>query len=203
MSTYYTYYLGYEKPDGKIYPLGPYDDRHKLHNICYWTQSFASSIYKDFSLVSEEKISDELRTEFEYEDWNGKKRCDVYWAYAEDIPCGTGEVHGYFPIDDVQNYIDDNEYFSAEELKYSMLTAEEFAINAAYELKHGEPRSITYDDGIVEQVGSCKDYILYSFVDQEGEEYQGGRLHAALDSFEFSESIKDGVAKPVFLLTIE
>ena len=72
MSYYYTYYLGYER-EGKIYPLGPYDCFGKLRDVVNRSRSFASDLHERFWPVKEEEISDELRKEFEYTDWEGKK----------------------------------------------------------------------------------------------------------------------------------
>ena len=73
MSYYYNYYVGYKK-DGKIYPWGPYNANGKLEPMVSRSRSFASDLHEEFYAVSDKEVSEELRKEFEYEDWNKVKR---------------------------------------------------------------------------------------------------------------------------------
>ena len=100
MSYYYTYYIGY-RSEGKIYPLGPYDCFGNLRPVLNRTRSFASDLYEEFSPVKEPEISEELRKEFESEDWNGKKVVPVKYLNIKDLPTGEYIKKGYVLISEV------------------------------------------------------------------------------------------------------
>lgn len=204
MSTYYEYYLGYEsKEDGKIYPLGPYDDKQKLHPAGWWSRSFAArDLYESFKPIPADKISTPLRERFEYKDWNDKPRFDLNYLYASELPGGDGITHGYLPRESVETLLKSDDYFEINDLRYDMLTPEEFALRAQYELEHGEPMTIHYDDGEEEKALSCKEYVFYSYLDRCGVEYQSFVIRTALDMFEFSDALNKEDAKPVILLDI-
>ena len=103
MGYYYDYYLGYQK-DGKIYPWGPYTAAGKIKPVFYRSRSFASDLHERFRPVAEDEISDELRADFEYEDWQGDKRIDVKVLPAGELPGGSFIKTGYFLIDEVKSY---------------------------------------------------------------------------------------------------
>ena len=100
MSYYYTYYIGY-RSEGKIYPLGPYDCFRNLRPVLNRSRSFASDLYEDFISVSETEISEELRKEFESEDWSGKKVVPVKYLPIKDLPAGEYIKKGYVLISEV------------------------------------------------------------------------------------------------------
>ena len=100
MSYYYTYYIGY-RTKGKIYPLGPYDCFGTLRPVLNRSRSFASDLYEEFSPVKEPEISEELRKEFESEDWNGNKVVPVKYLNIKDLPTGEYIKKGYVLISEV------------------------------------------------------------------------------------------------------
>lgn len=61
MSYYYNYYIGYRTPDGKIYPLGPFDANGVIHPALCRSRSYASALHHDFSCIPEEDVTNELR----------------------------------------------------------------------------------------------------------------------------------------------
>ena len=100
MSYDYQYYLGYEELDsGIIKPYGPYTCDGKLKPILEKSCSFASDLHNRFISVPSGCYSNELRKEFEYEDWNGEKRINVKYLHIEDFPSLDYIKKGYFLID--------------------------------------------------------------------------------------------------------
>ena len=89
MSYYYQYYIGYEDVStGLIYPYGPYNCQGKLKPVVEKSRSFASDLHNEFVPISINHISDELRKEFEYEDWHGNKQINVKHIPFENLPNG-------------------------------------------------------------------------------------------------------------------
>lgn len=63
MSTYYDYYLGMKKEDGKIYPIGPYNKDGHLISI-YSTSNHWDDLQKECWDLSESMASEELYNRF-------------------------------------------------------------------------------------------------------------------------------------------
>lgn len=103
MSYYYNYYLGYKK-DGKIFPLGPYNHRGTLMSAISRSRSFASDLHEEFRRISEDEVSDELRKQFEYENYKGEKEINVKKLMLSELPAESYIKSGYFLIEDVEQY---------------------------------------------------------------------------------------------------
>ena len=188
MSWYVSYYLGYKK-DGKIYPLGPYDCNNKLHSFIYRSRSFASDLYKRFYPVSDDAITDELRKEFEYEDWNGEKAIDVKYLELSDLPRGDFIRSGYFLIDDIEQYQREKDTY---DLFYDHLDSATYAMKMESELKFGVPKPKKDDNGWEIEQHSCGEYAFFSYPDYSSEAYEAFLIRYMVEAFEyFDGKLKD------------
>ena len=177
MSYYYNYYIGYSH-DGKLYPLGPYTAKSKLKSVVSKSRSFASDLHESFFPIREEMISDELRKEFEYTDWDGKKRVDVEYLEYDKLPSDNFVKSGYFLIDDVKRYEEDHD---SENLFYDHLTPTVYLAMANNEIKFGKPGPVKddFDEEYVPKAAS--DYMYFSYPDYHGKEYEVFVIKAAAD----------------------
>lgn len=181
MSYYYNYYLGYEK-DGKLYPLGPYDDKGKLHSVLCRSRSFASDLHRQFCSVQEGQISEELRKEFEWEDWNGEKAVHVKYLPANQLPNGSFFKSGYFLIEDVQRYEKEGRPEDFDGF-YEYMDPTTYAAKAMNELHFGMLSKL--DEDGQELNHSAVEYMYYVYCDYNSEEYEAHVLKLALSSFEW------------------
>ena len=181
MSYYYTYYIGTKTEDDKIYPLGPYTAKGKLKPALERSRSFASDLHERFFPVVEEQITEELRKEFEYENWNGERSVDVKYLPVKNLPGGSFVKSGYFLIEDVEAYQKDDDTF---DLFYDRMTPEVYAARSANELRFGPPKPKTGCEGEEYTEHSCADYMYFAYPDYFCEEYEAHILRAAADSLE-------------------
>ena len=197
MSYYYNYCIGYMH-DGKIYPLGPYDCNGKLCDVISKSRSFASDLHEDFMIVSEEQISDELRKEFEYEDWNGNKVVNVKYLPLSDLPVGSYIKSGYFLISDVQQY----EKYGKDpydELFYDCLTPTVYAAKLLNDLaanknvKNTEEPVSDEDEEDTERPHPATDYMFFAYPDYGSKEYECEVIRTAADYLgDFNSSLPKG-----------
>lgn len=168
MSYYYNYYIGYER-NGKLYPLGPYNSFGDLKCAVWVSRSFASDLHDDFYQVPEDKISDELRKEFEYENWNGEKVLQMKYFPMDEMPKGSFIKTGYFLIDDVKKYEKDHD---AWDLFYEHLSPAMYAAMLQNELTLGKPQPKKDCEGYEIEVYSASDYMYYAYPDYCSREYE-------------------------------
>ena len=197
MSYYYNYCIGYMH-DGKIYPLGPYDCNGKLCDVISRSRSFASDLHEDFMIVSEEQISDELRKEFEYEDWNGNKVVGVKYLPLSDLPGGSYIKSGYFLISDVQLY----EQYGKDkydELFYDCLTPTVYAAKLLNDLaanknvKNMEDPVSDESDEDIERPHPATDYMFFAYPDYSSKAYECEVIRTAADYLEdYSRTLPKG-----------
>lgn len=170
MSYYYNYYVGY-KSGGKIYPLGPYNSFGQHCAAVCRSRNFASNLHDWFRPIKREEISDELRKEFEWEDWNGNKKVDVKVCKMPDLPKGSFIKTGYFLIDDVKRYEQDEDYDSSE-LFYDHITPNVYAALADHERQFGR-HPVEYDKyGEEIPYYNASDYMYYAYPDYSAKEYE-------------------------------
>lgn len=181
MSYYYTYYVGYEQ-EGKVYPLGPYDRFGKLHDILSRSSSFASNIHYEFAPVKEEEISDELRKQFEYEDWHGKKVVDIKKCNLDELPTGSYIKTGYFLIEDVMEYEKEH---NSEDLFYDTVTPTVYASMVTSEHLFGKPTPKKDVEGNEFEVHSASEYMYYAYPDYNTEEYEAFLMRRAAEVYEY------------------
>ena len=198
MSYYYTYYLGY-KHNGKIYPLGPYDCFGKLRDVINRSRSFASDLHERFSIVKEEEISDELRKEFEYTDWNGEKNIELRKLALDALPSGEYIRKGYALIEDVKEY-EEAETGDTDGLFCDFLTPTVYAAMAINEKTFGKPPEREDCEGNKYIPNSASDYMYYAYPDYRSESYEAFILRTAAASYEYTDEMPDD-AEIVILLS--
>lgn len=173
MSYYYTYYVGFMTADERVYPLGPYDAFGKLHDVYSISSSFASDIHEDFWKITENQVTDELRKEFEYTDWENKKVVQLRYKNVDDLPKGSYIRTGYFLAEDVAEYRKDN---SSEGLFYDRIDPEVYSAMLMAEAVLGEPKPKKDCTGEEYYSHGARDYMYFAYPDYNSEEYEGSLL---------------------------
>lgn len=179
MSYCYNYYVGYKK-DGKIYPWGPYNAKGKLKPMVSRSRSFAPDLHEEFDVVSDEEVSEELRKEFEYEDWNKVKHLDVKYLSEKDLPTGSYIRTGYFLIKGVQAYEHD-EYGNFEGF-YDILSPEVYAAKLQHEIMFGKNQPEKDDEGNEYTKPNASDYMYYAYPNYETKEYESFILRQLIEA---------------------
>lgn len=173
MSYYYEYFIGYET-EGKIYPLGPYDNLGYIKPAVIESHSFNSGLSEDFYYVQEHQISDELRKEFEYENWNNKKEIFVKYQYFDNLPKDNYIKTGYFLIKDVLAYEKNPELLLNGEIFYDNLTPAAYAAMLQNELAFGKktvPEKDCEGNEFEFELHNASDYMYYAYPDILSKEY--------------------------------
>lgn len=177
MSYYYNYYAGYML-NNKIYPWGPYDRNGKLHAILSRSHSYASDLYKYFYTVEENAISDELRKEFEYKNWDGSNVISVKYLQLEKLPTRSFIKKGYFLIKDVEAYESNKEYFEGF---CDVLTSDIYAAKLQNELMFGKNQPKKDDEGYEYTEPNASDYMYFAYPDYETKEYESFLIREVFD----------------------
>lgn len=178
MSYYYNYYIGYRK-DGKFYPWGPYNRFGKIVPALSKSRSFASTLHNYFVPIEDKAVSDELRAQFEYTDWQGKKRVDVKYLEVDKLPVEDYIKRGYFLIDEVQNYSSDFDWFD----EFSApLTPEVYAAKVQHELTFGKNQPRKDEDGFEYTEPNASDYMYFAYPDYNSQEYEAAYIHQVASS---------------------
>lgn len=178
MSYYYNYYIGCKK-DGKIYPWGPYTADGKLRPIICRSRSFASDLHDYFRYVSEEEMSDELREEFEYEDWNGSKRVEVKYISESELPNDDFIKRGYFLINDVKVKAYKGDFYDDFD---DPISPEIYAAKLQHELTFGKNQPIKDCEGNDYIEPNASDYMYYAYPDYRTKEYESHILRQTLEA---------------------
>lgn len=174
MSYYYNYYIGY-KYEGKFYPLGPYNCFGELVEVICRSRNWASDLHNNFYYVPEDAISDELREEFQEEDWNGNLTVPVKYLELDKLPKSNFIRRGYFLIEDVRKYEksleEGREEFDFDGF-YDCITPTVYASMLEHEIKFGKPEPKYDDCGDLYYPKSASDYMYYAYPDYSSEEYE-------------------------------
>lgn len=187
MSYYYNYYIGYKK-DNKIYPLGPYSCDWKINEVLSRSRSFASDLHNDFKNIPSEMISSELRRDFEYEDFNGKKTVDVKYLEIDKMPDDNFIKSGYFLIEDICSYIKDKD---TEDIFYEHLDPEVYTMKLQNELKFGKPKTKYDAEGNPFPNYFCEDYAYFAYPDYNCKEYESFIIKQQAYIYEYTNAVKD------------
>ena len=179
MSYYYSYYLGYKK-DNKIYPLGPYNCQGKIRPIISRSRSFASDLHEEFYTIREDAVSDELRKDFEYEDWKGNKVVDAKYLPLDELPSGDYIKKGYCLISDVRVYEENPDDFDGF---FDTLSPTVYAAMLDNELKFGKPTPQKDDEGCEYTPHSVSDYMYYAYPDFHCKEYEADFIRTFANYF--------------------
>ena len=172
MSYYYNYYIGYMH-EGKIYPFGPYNSKGKLRDVISRSRSFASELHSYFYPIKEEMISDELRKQFEYKDWNGNPTVDVKWLPIDELPHESYIKSGYFLIEDVKAY---QKTESSEDLFYDKLSPEVYAAMLQKECMGIKPAPQKDSEGYDITPHAASEYMFFAYLDYYCEEYEASLI---------------------------
>ena len=177
--SYCNYYIGYRK-DGKIYPWGPYTADGKLKSAVSRSSSFASELYREFQDIPDGEISEELRREFEWEDYGGHKVMNVEYLSEKDLPSGSFVKTGYFLIDDVKSYEKD-EYDEFDGF-YDVLSPSVYAAKLQHEITFGKNKPEKDIEGYEYTEPNASDYMYYAYPDYKSREYEAFILRQLIDA---------------------
>jgi len=186
MSYYYQYFIGYEK-NQKIYPYGPYDCNGKLKPVVEKSRSFASNLHDSFFTVINEQISEELRKEFEYEDYLGEKKVDIKYLPFCNLPNGEYIVKGYFLIEDIQAWKQGGD----DSLFYNVIDAHTYNELMKKELVFGKNQPEKDDEGFEYTIPNASDYIYDAIPNYNSKEYEAELIRQVglmlFDEYELSQ----------------
>lgn len=188
MSCYYTYYIGYMHEE-KIYPLGPYNSFGNLMNVLSRSRSYASDMGNHFWEMSNEYVSEELRKEFESENWKGEKVVNLYWEYLDNLPNGDFVKNGYFLIKDVEAYEKEHD---ALDLFYERLSPQVFAAKMLNEAKFGKTDTQYDEEGNPFENHSVSEYMFYAYPDYYCEEYEAYLIRRFAESLVGYHQLPEG-----------
>ena len=189
MSYYYNYYIGYEK-DGKLYPLGPYDQSGRLHDALSKSRSFASDLHDKFYRVSDDMISEELRKDFSYETYDHKTEMrQLKYLPVDNLPTDKLESEGYCLIEGIKRYEEEGDI---DDLLYDMLTPQEYIRKMENELKFGRPERKFDEEGGEFEIHSCDEYSYYRFIDYNSPSYESFILQLFVNVYEYTSAVPDG-----------
>lgn len=184
MSYYYNYYIGYRTPDGKIYPLGPFDANGVIHPALCRSRSYASALHHDFSCIPEEDVTNELRKALGYIESSHKDNIQFdggKWLTISDLPNGSFIKDGYFLIEDVMRYNRTGEADFCD-----CISKEVYAAKLQNEITFGPPLPETDEFGQDVTPNSCRDYMYFAYPNTESEEYEACVIKLAAETFEFA-----------------
>ena len=191
MSWYTTYYLAYQKADGKVYPLGPFDNNGNYHSVRSTSRSFTTDLKEMFHVLDEEKCSDELanaifskyNTECDYDDLSDWEKRLEYLPLS-DLPKDSYIKSGYYLIDDIKEY--ERGELDESDLFYESMTPHEYCLRLANEMLLGKPENKKDCEGEEIEAHSCADYAFFSYPDYTSKEYEAFLLRVFADVFEYS-----------------
>lgn len=177
MSYYYNYYLGYKK-NNKIYPLGPYDFDGNFIPVISKSRTYASDLHQMFDNLFEYEISDELRKEFKYE--NYERITSIKYLNVKDLPTESYITQGYFLIKDVEAY---NKNMNFEGF-YDIISPEIYAVKLQHEILFGKNQPIKDDEGYEYIEPNASDYMYYMYPDYDSKEYESFLLKTYLEPYQ-------------------
>ena len=196
MSYYYQYYIGYME-NGKIYPYGPYTSEGKLKPIVEKSCNFASDLHEDFVNVAEVQISEELRNEFGYKDWQGLESVPVKYLPYENLPDGEYLVKGYFLIDDVQAW----EQGGDDSLFYNMISPLIYVEKFKKEITFGKNHPKKDAEGGEYIEPNASDYMYYIAPNYSSKEYEAFQIREVVNMLYDYDFFANDTKKIVILET--
>lgn len=171
MSWYTNFYVCYQTSDGKIYPYGPFDYQGDFKCIHYTSRSFTTDLKEYFEPVSKDQVSQEFIDAVFNIEIDDDYDLSQYWGICplDALPSGDFIKIGYYLIDDIQKYQEDN---STENLFYDHLDPLTYNMKSQNELKFGKPTETEDEWGNKYIPHSCADYALFSYADYDCKEYE-------------------------------
>lgn len=189
VSYYYNYFLGYMDKDKIVYPLGPYDMNGECHYIISRSRSFASDLHENFYFLPEERMSDRLKKEMSYENWDGEiKVTDLKFLPLNELPKDSFIRKGYFLIKDIEMYeksFDDPSCIDIGELFWDTIPTSVYAQKMQNEITFGAPKPKTDEFGeeIIEH--PCSDYAFYAYPDYLSAAYESFVIRMAAEIYDY------------------
>lgn len=171
MSWYTNFYITYQTSDGKIYPYGPFDYKGDYKCVHYTSRSFTTDLKEWFEPITRDQLSQELidvifnieiPEDYELLPYMGICPLDA-------LPKGDFIRKGYFLIEDIENYLKDED---REDLFYDYLEPTSYALKMENELKFGKPTEKIDDWGNEYIPKSCADYAYFCFPDYSTKEWE-------------------------------
>ena len=190
MSYYYNYFIGY-KHNGKIYPLGPYTAAGKRKDVISRSRNYASELHEELWFLSDDMISDELRKEYEFENYEGNKVMPpLKYMELTSLPKGSYIRKGYFLIKDVDLYEKSED---PEDLFYESMSPAAYAAMAKNEMLFGEPEDEFDCEGEKIERHSAGEYMFYAYPDYSSKEYEAEVLRTVANMLhDYSREIPEG-----------
>lgn len=166
MGYYYSYRIGIEL-DGKIYPYGPFNSNGKLCDVVSRSRSFASDLHEMFTDIPKDMFSDKLiETDILPDDFPTAK-----YIRLSDLPTGDYIKRGYFLIEDVKRYEEDNSLVGYE-IFFDHLSPEVYSAMMQNEAMFGKPKQVLDSEGNDITPHSASDYMYYAYPDYSCKEYE-------------------------------
>lgn len=190
MSYYYNYYAGYIK-DGKIYPLGPFDNNGNMHSIISRSRSFASDLHYDFENIKQSEISEQLHDTFAYK---GDSFNDILSLPNikilpfNELPSQNFIKKGYVLIEQIQAYENDPDDFDGF---YDVISPQIYAAKLEKEIKFGKNPIQTDEFGNEFHEPNASEYMFYMWPDYNSKEYEAFIIRQFFDSlsdYDFKDS---------------
>lgn len=184
MSTEHDYYLGIRnKETGMVSLLGPYNKKGELLPI--FARGSWSEYWKSFKTLDEEKMDEEAKRFFAWEDFWGKPAIQEVRYIELDtevaVPITTRYVYSKKLIELKNNK---NEVYNPDELETASMTESAYAAFCKIYLKNPETRITLYDeyseDGDVET--KPEEYELYSWIDYDSAEFEKWAISEAAEN---------------------
>ena len=173
MSVYYSFYLG--KQDGdKIVPVGPFDESGKLVP-CLFCCGETYGLRDYFIKTDKSILSDRFSNFDEFE--------DIYVCAYNELPNDSFIKSGYYLIDDVERYKDDESLIYWGEIFYDRLSPEAYAAKMTSEIAVGPPSPYKDEFGNEIRPHSVSDYMYFSYIDYASKEYLSHEIKSVLDLF--------------------
>lgn len=185
MSCYYHYYLGYKK-EGKIYPLGPFDNKGRFKCVLARSHNISSDLHEFFHDIRAEEVTDEIRKKFEGKDIRGEKCLPVKTLMLNDLPSSSYIRSGYFLIKDVEAYERDHDSY---DLFYDWKTPLVYAAILKNEAVLGGPKPEEDCEGNPIEVHGASDYMFYAFPDYYSRFYEAHVIRLFAESLETYQEI--------------
>lgn len=189
MSYYYRYYVGYEL-NGKIYPFGIYNSNGVLKPVINRSRNFASDLHELFLSVKDDSITDELRKNFEREDWRGDKVTKVKYLPICELPSGDYIKRGYFLIKDIEEY--ESNGFDSFDLFYDRLDPQTYIAKFKSELIFGAPEPEKDSEGNEFETHSISEYSYYCYPDYSSKEYEASVIKTIANLLNEYNEIPEG-----------
>ena len=196
MSWYYTYSLGVQDAEGKIYPI-LFTPQNERLDIVKNSRSFEpEELDSVFYPLHEENVTNALKEAYschedgEDFDIDYKSYCPLdelpYKSYCplDELPSGSYIKKAYVLISDVEEY--EKDYPNDFDGFYERLSPQVYAAKQDAELKFGPPIPKKDDNGYDITEHSARDYMWYVWEDTHCAEYYAAQIRNIAAMFPYN-----------------